>query len=239
MKKLIGGNWKMNANSSTLEAARKFRDDIHSDADVFIAVPYVYMKEFRDIFSTKINLAAQDLSCHEKGAYTGEISAEQLEEFNVKYVLVGHSERRIHHNETDELINEKLKNSLKNGIEPVLCIGEALNVRSSGKYIDFLHLQFQNSCRGIYGCSIDVAYEPVWAIGTGKAAKNSEIEEVIAKIKEWMEESNITGRCLYGGSVSLDNVEELKRIHSLDGLLIGNASLDSRFTKIISKFASD
>lgn len=235
-KKLIGGNWKMNADLNNVNEVAKYKEVITEQIDIFIAVPYVYLRDCSKVFPENINLAAQDLSCHEKGPFTGEISARNLKDFEVKYVLVGHSERRANHRESNSAINEKIKISIKNEIRPVLCIGESEEVRREGNYLDFLYLQFKESSKDLKNVSFDIAYEPIWAIGSGKAATASQITEIIIKIKQWMKESFIEGRCIYGGSVSNKNIEKLKQIDCLDGFLIGDSSLDSRFIEIIEKY---
>ena len=237
MKLLIGGNWKMNASVENIKLFEKFKDYGSDTIDIFIAVPFIFIEKCIKSFPKGISVAAQDISTHEKGAYTGEISANYLKEYGVKYVIIGHSERRIHHFETNEEINEKLKISLLNEIRPVLCIGESLEMRKSNRYMEFLLEEFKNSCKDLEGKSFDVAYEPVWAIGTGEKANDSQIIEMISQIKIWMKERRIIGRCLYGGSVSIENISELKKIECLDGFLIGNASLDESFIQMINELA--
>ncbi len=239
MKKLIGGNWKMNVNLDTISAMESFFEKITDYVDVFIAVPFIYLKEchekFNNLIKPNIKLAAQDLSAYEDGTYTGQISARMLKDYSVEYVLIGHSEIRTFKYESNKLINEKLKIAIKYNIQPVLCIGETLTERESNGYLEYLKVQFEESTKNLEGCSFDIAYEPVWAIGTGKVAENDQISEVLIKIKGWMEIKKITGRCIYGGSVSSKNIDKLNDIKELDGYLVGNASLSEDFIKIISK----
>jgi triosephosphate isomerase (TIM) len=239
MKLLIGGNWKMNATMENIKIFENLHFETPNNIDIFIAVPCIYIEECSKVFPKTIKIAAQDISTHEKGSFTGEISATYLKEFNVEYVIVGHSERRIYQNESDEDVNKKIKLAIKNKIRPVLCIGESIETRRHGQHIDFLYSQFRNSCKDLQNSSFDIAYEPIWSVGTGKIPENSQISEVILQIKVWMNKNDIEGRVIYGGSVSQENIDELKKIESLDGFLIGNSSLDQNFINIIENFANN
>lgn len=238
MKKLVGANWKMNC---TLDTFRKMKDVLSStpeDVDIFIAVPYVYVGEFYRHFTGRIKAAAQNVSSREAGAYTGEVSARMLSECGFEYVLVGHSERRQMFSESSEDTNIKLKNALKYNLRPVLCVGEPTSERQAGTHLQFLTLQFAASTSGITQASFDVAYEPVWAIGSGQAAGASEIEEALHLIKKLMAESGISGRVIYGGSVSGANAADLAKVGGCEGFLVGNASLDWELQSIIDAVAS-
>jgi len=233
MRKLIGANWKMNCTIDTFRKMKEVLADTPESVDVFVAIPYVYIDQFYRYFTSKIKPGAQNTSISESGAFTGEVSAGMLAECGFEYVLVGHSERRQMFSETSEDINMKLKNALKHSIRPVLCVGEPATERNSGTHIEFLKKQFMASVSGIRGVSFDVAYEPVWAIGSGKAAKASEIEEALCMLKQLMVECEISGRVIYGGSVSGDNVGDLSVVGGCDGFLVGNKSLDWELQTII------
>lgn len=224
----------MNCNIDTFEAARDNKITAKDDLDVFISVPFVYLSQFENYFLEGIKKGAQDLSALEKGSYTGEISGDMLAEQGVEYVLTGHSERRLNFYETDETVNLKIKNALKSGLKPVLCIGESMKEREAGNYLKFLENQFMKGVADLDGSEIDVAYEPIWAIGTGKTANSYEIEEVLLNIKIWMTKKSITGRSIYGGSVTEDNAPDLAKIPVLDGFLVGKASLSAEFQNIIN-----
>lgn len=233
MKKLVGGNWKMNCTMKTFQFFENTPLQAPSDVDVFIAVPYVYTGKFAEYFGSNVKMAAQDVSMFAAGAYTGEVSAKMLSELGFEYVLVGHSERRTVFSESDESINKKLKMILETNMRPVLCIGEPASERSSKRHIDFLSVQFAASTREITNASFDVAYEPIWAIGTGRSASTAEIEEVLNTLKSLMSKQELSGRVIYGGSVSKSNAGELSKIECCDGFLVGNGSLGEDFQGII------
>lgn len=232
MAKLVGGNWKMNCTRETFREVAEFLK-VPNEVDVFVAVPYVYITEFKKYLGDKVKVGAQDVSNFDSGAHTGDVSARMLAECGFEYVLVGHSERRLEHGESDKEVNEKLKQALKNKLRPVLCIGEDISRRLSGEYLMFLKKQFGDSASGVRQASFDVAYEPVWAIGSGNAANKSEIAEVLSMIKELMVGQEISGRVIYGGSVSESSVKDLTEIGSCDGFLVGGASTGKGFQAII------
>lgn len=234
MKKLVGGNWKMNCGIETFESFKHTKLNIESKIDVFIAIPYLYITEFNINFhDSNIVAGAQDVSKFESGAYTGEISAKMLSECGFRYVIVGHSERRINLHETDSEVNYKLKNALKYNLRPVLCLGESYKIKKYGNPCDFIENQFLESTKDISNVEMDIAYEPVWAIGTGTTADSIQIKEIISKIRVEMNKKSIKGRIIYGGSVNKENIAELSLIEGLDGFLVGNASLDASFQEII------
>lgn len=235
MKRLIGGNWKMCCKLETLESFKNTKLNEEARIDVFIAIPYLYIDLFRGCFcSSNVVAGAQDVSKFENGPYTGEISAEMLSEYDVKYVIVGHSERRINLHETCSDVNNKLRNVLKYNLRPVLCLGESYESRQSGKYNEFIETQFLESTKSISNVEMDIAYEPIWAIGTGSTAEVVQIREIVSRIKDEMKKKSIKGRVIYGGSVNKENVDELSSIAELDGFLVGNASLDvEAFKEII------
>lgn len=191
---------------------------------------------------SSINLGAQDVSTKENGAYTGEVSADMLLDIGVKYVIIGHSERRQYHNETDELINKKAKTALRAGLLPIVCIGETLQERESEKTHNVITSQIKGSLKDFMVDEIvktTIAYEPVWAIGTGRTATKEQAQDVHALIRKLL--SDIYGREVaekviiqYGGSVKPENSAELMNQQDIDGALVGGASLDPEvFTKLI------
>lgn len=213
--KICVGNWKMNCSKKSLQdfiqnvPTCTFNDNI----ETIIALPYPYL--YIDLPQT-LQKSAQNCSEFEKGAYTGEISAKMLREFDVKYVIIGHSERRSLEN--NESIKNKLKRCVESNLKPILCVGEKIG--ECKKDIILGQLEAIESIK-----EVDVAYEPVWAIGTGKVATVEDVTEAIGIIKEVF-----NGRILYGGSVSAKNCLELSTI--VDGFLVGNASLTNEFFKI-------
>lgn len=233
MKKLVGGNWKMNCTLETFKETKDISVSRDCCVDVFIAVPYPYISQFSKYMNECIKIGAQNVSKFDSGAYTGEVGAKMLAEYGVSYVLVGHSERRQIFSETSNDINTKLKCALRHGLRPVLCVGEPENERIAGSHIDFIRKQFGESVVGLENTSIDVAYEPIWAIGSGKTAQLPEIEEALQLIRKLMLESKISGRVIYGGSVTAVNARDLSKANGCDGFLVGNASCNKDFQKII------
>ncbi|KAF7682890.1 Triosephosphate isomerase [Astathelohania contejeani] len=237
MKKILCGNWKMNGNTTLLEIYTKFKKDDFEGIESVIAVPSLFILPAISILPSFIKVAAQDCSVYNgKGAYTGEISADILKENGVEYVLIGHSERRQFCNETNYIISRKIFSCINAGIKPILCIGEPLNVRREGNIIEYLYLQLRRSIEQFNGneIAIDIAYEPVWAIGTKETATIFQIQEVVDKINHWKKKFNLKGRILYGGSVNSTNISDLVHIKGLGGVLIGKASLSEEFSLIAS-----
>lgn len=237
MKKLVGGNWKMNCNLGTFGNFEGIDARAFDAVDSFLAVPHVYIPLCKDLFPKNILVCAQDISEFESGAYTGEVSAAMLADFGVRYAIIGHSERRVHCNETHEQVLRKLANALKYSITPILCIGEPSEVRGSNKHLEFLEEQFNRCTGSLAGVEMDVAYEPIWAIGSSRAASKEQISEVIQKIKALMKHRRIKGRVIYGGSVCKESAIEIAKIEHLDGVLVGNASLGQEFVDIAWAFA--
>lgn len=217
------------------------------DFEVMIAPPFISLPaavETRRI-EKRIAIAAQNVFFEQKGAYTGEISLPMLEEIGCRYVIIGHSERRHIFGESDDLIERKLMASLESNVLPILCVGETLEEREAGDMKKILKRQLESICSSLTSDVVSemivVAYEPVWAIGTGKAATESDADSACGHIRSVIED-RFGGACadkiriLYGGSVNLDNCADLLKHENIDGLLIGGASLDvSTFTKIIGK----
>lgn len=231
-KKLIVGNWKMHgsrpANAELLSgilAARPFA------ADVAVCVPFPYLFEAAATLATsEIRWGAQDSSAHEQGAYTGEVSAQMLAECGCRYTLVGHSERRAYHHETDALVAEKAKLLLARGVTPIVCVGETLAERDAGQTEDVVKRQLSVVIHALAHCAseIVVAYEPVWAIGTGRTATPEQAQQVHAVLRAQLQAATGHGermKILYGGSVKADNAATLFAMPDIDGGLIGGASL--------------
>lgn len=251
-KPLIAGNWKMNLNH--LEAIAVTQKLAYSleDRD-FDAVEVVVIPPFTDIRSVqtlvdgdKLRLlyGAQDISAAESGAHTGDISGSMLSKLGCTYVLIGHSERRSNHKEDDSLINRKIKSVLANELKPILCVGEELQIRESGTHIQHILDQLRNSLKGFHKPDlrkIVVAYEPVWAIGTGKTATPEDAQEVCLAIRNELRvigNDEIADNCriLYGGSVKSINTLDIMKEPDIDGALVGGASLDPEEFARISKF---
>ncbi|WP_184525844.1 triose-phosphate isomerase [Variovorax sp. Sphag1AA] len=243
-KKLIAGNWKMNgslvANEALLSALRQ---GIGAPAcDVAVCVPAPYLAQVQALVSgSAIEVGAQDLSAQPQGAFTGEQSAAMLKEFGVRYVIVGHSERRQYHGETDELVAAKTAAALANGLTPIVCVGETLAQREAGETEDVVKRQLAAVIHVNGHCisEIVVAYEPVWAIGTGKTATPDQAQAVHALLRAQLHHAaneHAGGiRILYGGSMNASNAAELLAQPDIDGGLIGGASLKAPdFLQIIA-----
>jgi triosephosphate isomerase len=243
----IAGNWKMNLDrASAVALAEGLVKDAEKAGDVDVAVcpPYVYIDAIRDVVAgTKVQLGAQDMYHEAGGAYTGEISAAMLLDLGCKYVILGHSERRHVMGETDEMINKKVHAALDAGLEPILCVGELLEEREAGKTAEVCRNQFDGSLKGVSAeqmLKITIAYEPVWAIGTGKVATPQQAEDVHLDLRKLMKdrynnEVAESVRIQYGGSVKPDNAAELIGQPNIDGALVGGAALKvDSFTGIIA-----
>jgi len=231
-RKLVLGNWKMHgsrlANAELLShllAARPYA------ADVGVCAPAVYLSEVAaTLASTEIRWGAQDVSAHEQGAYTGEISATMLSEMGCRYALVGHSERRACHGETDDLVARKAQAALARGVTPVVCLGETLAEREAGQTDQVVKRQLSAVIHTLAHCAAEmvVAYEPVWAIGTGRTATPEQAQAVHALLRAQLHAATGDGqrmKILYGGSVKPDNAAILFAQPDIDGGLIGGASL--------------
>ncbi|MCR4722636.1 MAG: triose-phosphate isomerase [Eubacteriales bacterium] len=185
-----------------------------------------------------VKIGAQNMYFEDSGAFTGEVSAEMIRDTGAVRVLVGHSERRTLFGETDETVNKKLRKAFETGLSPIMCVGEDLNQRQSGETFDFIASQIRNGLAGIENDSIVVAYEPIWAIGTGVTATSGQAEEVCGFIRERLAEQfgNAADgiRILYGGSVKAGNIKELMAMEDIDGVLVGGASLKSEFADIVN-----
>ena len=245
-RKVIAGNWKMNMLPNEAIEYITALDPLVKDSknDVIICVPYTDL--FYSLFTvqgTNIHIGAQNVFYKETGAYTGEVSPKMLKCINVEYVIIGHSERRQYFNETDETVNLKLKASLNEGLKPIVCVGETLEQREEGKTEKVITSQIEKALKDLTPEEVRntiVAYEPIWAIGTGKTATaedaNESIKQIRNKIKEIYGE-NISEEViiLYGGSVKPENAKELFSMSDIDGGLVGGASLKAdTFGKIVN-----
>ena len=231
------GNFEMNSNKAELmpylELLKKNVKDVKNI--VGICVPYVYLPMVSEsLKDTKVLFGAENTHYKTSGAYTGEVSVEMLQDFNTKLVILGHSERRTYYNETNESVNLKLIKVLESNITPIVCIGESLVQRENGEAKSFVEDQLKNALLGVDESQLShiiFAYEPIWAIGTGKTATNAEAEEMIAHIKEYIRSLYPTYQgtlvVLYGGSMNDANAKELLSMPSIDGGLIGGACLNA------------
>lgn len=225
MKKLCLGNWKMCCSRETIANFDTSRAEKYSKVEIGIALPHVYISMGSEKFGEHIALCAQDCSQFTRGAYTGEVGAYMLKELGVKYVILGHSERRHALKESDSVIQNKLRCCLAIGLDVVLCVGETLDDKENGQTIAVVEKQLE-ILRNFKECGkIIIAYEPVWAIGTGMHADRRDIENVIVYVRKASESHGHSTRVLYGGSVTKENCEELTRVRGLDGFLIGSASM--------------
>ena len=244
-KKIIAGNWKMNkvpleGKAFAADMAVKCDSD---HVDVVFCVPFVMLCPVGGaIKPTNVALGVQNMHFEDAGAYTGEISAPMLAHFGVKYVIVGHSERRAYFNETDETVNKKVKKALSSGLIPIVCCGESLAQREAGITLEHIRMQLKLALSGISmedAAKIVIAYEPIWAIGTGQTATAEQAEEVCANIRQLLSEiydSQTANqiRIQYGGSVTAENAAGLFAQPNIDGALVGGASLTDDFEKIVS-----
>ncbi|WP_273651184.1 triose-phosphate isomerase [Cellulomonas fimi] len=249
---LMAGNWKMNldhhqATHTLQKLAWTLKDAKHDYATVEVAVipPFTDLRSVQtlvDADKLQIAYGAQDLSAHESGAYTGEISPLFLTKLGVTYALVGHSERREYHAESDELINTKVHSALKAGLVPILCIGELLETRKAGEHVAHTLAQLDAALQGVTAEQVRtlvIAYEPVWAIGTGETATPEDAQEMSEAIRGrvaelYDAETAQAVRVLYGGSVKSSNVASIMAKPDVDGALVGGASLDpEEFAKIV------
>ena len=248
-KPLIAGNWKMNLNhleaiAVTQKLSYSLDDNDYDAVDVVVIPPFTDIRSVQTLIDgdrLRLGYGAQDLSPAISGAYTGDISGSMLEKLGCSYVVIGHSERRAIHKEDDALINRKIKAALLNEITPIFCIGEELSIREAGTHVDHVLSQVRAGLQGFHKPDLKkivFAYEPVWAIGTGKTASAQDAQEVCSAIRTELgkigsSEISEAARILYGGSVKSSNIAEIMREADVDGVLVGGASLDpEEFAKI-------
>ncbi|MCK9267316.1 MAG: triose-phosphate isomerase [Alkaliphilus sp.] len=245
-KPIIAGNWKMH---KTMNEALKFTNDIKdeaskTDVEIVICCPFTVISEVKKaIDGTKVKLGAQNMHWEEEGAFTGEISASMLKDLGVDYVIIGHSERRRYFNETDEIVNKKVIKAIEKGLKPIICVGETLNEREKNKTFDIVKRQALVALEGVGRdeiIDVVIAYEPIWAIGTGKTASSRDANEVIAYIRSLLQnkygsEISEEVRIQYGGSVKPSNATEIMNEADIDGALVGGASLKAEeFLEIVN-----
>ena len=241
---LMAGNWKMNLNHQEavvlvqkLAAVLADKKHDYGKAEVVVLPPFTDIRGVQtsvDGDKLQIRYGAQDVSMHDSGAYTGEISAGMLAKLGCSYVVVGHSERREHHAESDSVVNQKAKKAMAYGLTPIVCVGEGLEVRKEGRQVEHTLAQVAGSLEGLTADQVAasvVAYEPVWAIGTGEVATPEDAQEVCAAIRghvadTWGATAAEGTRVLYGGSVKAANVAGIMAKDDVDGCLVGGASLD-------------
>jgi triosephosphate isomerase (TIM) len=242
-KPLMAGNWKMNLNH--LEAiafvqklAYTLSDKDYDATEVVVLPPFTDLRSVQTLIDgdrLRVGYGAQDLSPHDAGAYTGDVSGPMLAKLGCEYVVVGHSERREHHHEDDEAVNAKVKAAVRNGIVPILCVGEGLDVRQEGGQVSHSTGQLRAALAGVTADQarpLVVAYEPVWAIGTGEVATPEDAQEVCAALRSTLAviyPGDLADgvRVLYGGSVKADNVTAIMAMADVDGALVGGASLST------------
>ena len=244
-KKIIAGNWKMNMSpSQAVKLVEELKPLVNNDeVDVVYCVPAIdIVPVVEAVKGTNVVVGAENMYYEEKGAYTGEISAEMLVDAGVKYVIIGHSERRDYFKECDEMLNKKVKKAIEHGLTPILCCGETLEQREMGITLDWIRMQIKSDLKDIPAdqvASLVIAYEPIWAIGTGKTATSDQAQEVCGAIRECIREmyDEATAdavRIQYGGSVNAGNAAELFAKPDIDGGLVGGASLKADFGKIVN-----
>lgn len=246
-KPIVAGNWKMYGSTAMVkELLTSLTENIdkHSKTEAVVFPPYVYLQQAADLLQgSTIHWGAQNVSEYLDGAYTGEISVKMLNDFNCEYVIVGHSERRTIFHETDQQIAEKFFTASRQGLNPILCVGETLNQRESEQTFEVVAAQLESVFAKQENSALlkngVIAYEPVWAIGTGVTATPEQAQEVHAFIRKFVEKYDKTLaqnlRILYGGSVKSSNAQQLFRMPDIDGGLIGGASLHAKeFLEIIS-----
>ena len=245
-RKVIAGNWKMNMlPGETIEFISELTTLVKDTKnEIILCVPYI------DLFyalltaqETNIKIGAENMYFEEKGAFTGEISGEMLKAINVKYVIIGHSERRKYFNETDEIVNKKVKSAFKHGLKPIICVGETLEQKEQGIAEEVITLQTEKALDGLTAEQVKnaiIAYEPIWAIGTGKTATSEDANNSIKGIRNKIAQiygNEVANEIIiqYGGSVKPENAKELFSMSDIDGALVGGASLKAdEFSKIVN-----
>ncbi|MEU6536198.1 triose-phosphate isomerase [Streptomyces sp. NPDC047000] len=247
---IMAGNWKMNLNhleaiAHVQKLAFALTDKDHEAVEVAVLPPFTDLRSVQTLVEgdkLSIKYGAQDISQYDSGAYTGEISGPLLAKLKCTFVVIGHSERRQYHNETDELVNAKVKAAYKHGLTPILCVGEELEVREAGNHVAHTLAQVEGGLKDLpaeQAETVVIAYEPVWAIGTGKVCGADDAQEVCAAIRAkvaelYSQELADKVRIQYGGSVKSGNVAEIMSKADIDGALVGGASLDAdEFVKIV------
>lgn len=237
-KVIIAGNWKMyKTQAESLEFLQAFLNEIAAtpdDREIVLCVPFTDLGVMsKSLHGTRIHLGAQNVHWETAGAFTGEIAAPMLVELGVRYVIIGHSERRQYFGETDETVNLRLKAAQQHGLIPILCVGETKQQRDAGETEAIIAGQLEKDLKGIDRDRLIVAYEPIWAIGTGDTCESSEADRIIGLIRKQVENPNVS--ILYGGSVKPGNIDEIMAQSEIDGALVGGASLSAAdFTRLVN-----
>lgn len=243
-KPVIAGNWKLNNDiKTTKEFLLQLKDKIKdAEIDAVICPTFTSLSTAIELLKgTDVKVSAQNMHWETSGAYTGEVSGEMLKELGVEYVIIGHSERRQYFAETDETVNKKVLKAIAIGLIPIVCVGESLEEREKGLQEDIVTNQVQLALEGVSAEQVSkvvIAYEPIWAIGTGKTASSQQAEEVCKWIRETVEklytsQESEAVRIQYGGSVNKSNIKELMNMPNIDGALVGGASLKMDFVDLV------
>lgn len=241
---VIAANWKLNKTvSEARDFAKAFLPSVKDigDTDIVLAPPYTSLFALSELLKgSNVKLSAQDVFYEEKGAFTGEISPLMLRDVGCEYVIIGHSERRQYFHETDEIVNKKLRAAKHAGLTVIVCVGESLAEREAGRTYDVLNVQIKNSLGEVEPKDIVVAYEPIWAIGTGRTATVEQAQEahsfIRSKLEELYKNNADTVRVIYGGSVTPESIKALMSCPDVDGALVGGASLSPDSFEKITKF---
>jgi triosephosphate isomerase (TIM) len=237
-KVIIAGNWKMyKTQAEALEFLQGFLNQVSEtpeDREIVLCVPFTTIGTLsRNLHGSRIQVGAQNVHWEEAGAYTGEISPPMLTELNVRYVVIGHSERRQYFGETDATVNLRLKAAQKYGLLPILCVGETKQQRDAGEAESLIATQLEKDLVGVDQQKLVIAYEPIWAIGTGDTCEAGEANRIIGMIRSKLSNPNVTIQ--YGGSVKPSNVDEIMAQPEIDGALVGGASLEAQdFSRIVN-----
>jgi triosephosphate isomerase (TIM) len=229
-KVIIAGNWKMHKNQAEslafVQGVKSEVEDIKDNQEVVLCAPFTSLTALsKHLHGSRIMLGAQNIHWSDEGAYTGEISGSMLTEIGVDYVIVGHSERRQYFGETDKTVNLRLKAAQQNKLKPILCVGETKAQRDAGETENIIIAQLKSDLTDINQSNLVIAYEPIWAIGTGDTCESSEANRVIGIIREQLDNKNVSIQ--YGGSVNPDNIDEIMAQSEIDGALVGGASLSA------------
>ncbi len=237
-KIVIAGNWKMyKTQSEALEFLKGFTScltETPEEREVILCVPFTALTLLsKNMHGGRVLLGAQNVHWEESGAYTGEISGPMLTEIGVRYVIIGHSERRQYFGETDETVNLRLRAAQKHGLIPILCVGESLRQREDGEAESHINSQLATDLIGVDQHKLAIAYEPIWAIGTGRTCESSDANRIIGLIRSKLNNADVP--ILYGGSVKPDNIDEIMAQPEIDGVLVGGASLEpASFARIVN-----
>ena len=222
--KIIAGNWKMNGSRDALKNMAQDLASVNSENKIILCVPFTML----DVKSDRVAIGAQDVSAHAHGAYTGEVSAKMIADTGAKYVIVGHSECRQYHGDTNSIVRQKAEQALANGLVPIICVGETMDEKQAGKTMAVIESGVRESIPTDVNTDIIIAYEPRWAIGAGLTPTSTEIAEAHTLIAKTLSDMGLAGTpVLYGASVKGNNAAEIMSISNVDGVLVGGASLKS------------